>query len=150
GTEPWRSAGGDKDIPRPDRFSGRDETRRMRIFQHGTALGDFDPGTFEGGGIGEFKPRNLKVLVGDERRPVELRFVYRPAVAGRVLEVVGKARGIDEELLRNAAADHASAADAVLLGDQNARAISGRDPRSAHPARACSDDEEIDVMISHI
>src|SRR5262249_37413212 len=83
-------------------------------------------------------------------RPVELRFVQRPAVAGRVLEFVGKARGIDEQLLGNAAADHTSPADAVLLGDQDARAVTGGDPRRAHAARAGANDDEIEVMISHI
>ena len=58
-------------------------------------------------------------------------------------------RGIDQQLLRHAAADHAGAAHAVLFGDHDARAVTGRDPGGAHPARTASDDEQIDVELSH-
>ena len=101
------------------------------------------------GGIGGFEPRDLAVLVGDQRRPVERRLGDRPAEAGGVLELVGEARGVDQELLRHAAADHAGAADAVFLGDHHARAVARRDARGAHAARARADDEQIDVVIRH-
>jgi len=104
----------------------------MRIFQHGAALDDLDAGALERGGIGEFKARNLAVLVGDEGWPVEPRFVKRPAVAGGILEIIGKARGVDQELFGDAAADHAGTADPVLLGHHDARAIFGCDPCRAH------------------
>jgi hypothetical protein len=148
--EPRRSAGGDQDVARTDRFSRCDEADGVCVFQHGAALDEFDASALEIGGIGEFKPRDLPVLVGDERPPVEPRFVQRPAVAGGVFELIGKARGIDEQLLGNAAADHTRTADAVLLGDQDARAVTGCDPRRAHASRARADDDEIEVMISHV
>ena len=64
-----------------------------------------------------FEPRDLLVLVGDQRRPVERRLRHGPAEARGILELAGKARGVDQELLRHAAADHAGAADAIFLGD---------------------------------
>ena len=95
-TEPRRRAGGDQDVARTDRFSRGDEAHGVRVLQYGAALGELDAGALECGDIGEFKPRDLPVLVGDECPPVEPRFVQRPAVAGGVLELVGKAGGIDE------------------------------------------------------
>ena len=69
-----------------------------------------------------FQPRDLAVLVGDQRRPVEARLRHGPAIAGGILEMLGKLRGVDEELLRHAAADDAGAAEAVFLGDGDALA----------------------------
>src|SRR4029077_9985519 len=92
---------------------------------------------------------DLAVLVGDELRPVERRFGHGPTVAPRVLEIVGIARGVNQQLLGNAAADHAGAADAELLGHHDAGAVARGDARAAPPARPRPDDEEIDVVISH-
>jgi len=139
GTKPRRGAGGDEDVPRPDFFAGREETHGMCVLQHGAAFDDLDACPFERRGVGELEARDFPVLVGDEARPVEHGFVERPTVTRRVLELVRKARGVDEQLFGNAAADHASAADTVLLGHHDTRAITGSDPRGAHAARACSD-----------
>ena len=106
---------------------------------HGAAFDDLDARAFERRGVGELKARDFPVLVGDEARPVEDRLAQRPTVTRRVLELVRKARGVDEQLFGNAAADHAGAADTILLGHHDARAITGSDPRGAHAARACSD-----------
>ena len=67
----------------------------------------------------------------------------------RLLERVAEPRGIDQELLRHATADHAGAADAVLLGEHHARAMAGGDARGAHAARASADDEEVNLPIAH-
>ncbi len=147
---PRRSAGGDEDMARPDFFSGCDETHRMGIFQHSPALDQLHAGALERRGIRELEPCNLAILVGDETRPVEDRFSQAPAVACRILEFVGKTRGVDEQLFRNTAADHARAADAVLLAYQYACTVTGRNPRGTHTARACSDDEQIEVIVGHI
>src|SRR5262249_38151850 len=114
-----------------------------------TALDELDARAFERRGVGEFKPRDFPVLVGDEARPVEDRLAQRPTVTRRVLELVRKAPRVDPQPFWNAAADHAGAADTVLLGHHDARAVAGGDPRGAHAAGASSDDEEIDVMLGH-
>ena len=69
-----------------------------------------------------------------------------PAVGGAVLELLAKLRGVDEELLRHAAADDAGAADPVGLGDGDARSRRRRLPRRADAARAGADDEKIVVV----
>jgi len=78
--------------------------------------------------------------------PDERRVRRAPAVALRVLEFGPEARGIDQELLRHAAADHAGAADAILLGDHHAGAVARRDAGGPHAARSRADDEQIDLF----
>src|SRR3981081_909610 len=58
-------------------------------------------------------------------------------------------RGIKQKFLWHAAADHAGAAHPVFFGDQDPRAMTGGDPGGANPARTSSDDEQIDVELSH-
>ena len=62
---------------------------------------------------------DFRVLVGDQRRPIEARRRDAPAEARRILEIVAEAAGIDEELLRHTTPDHASAAEAILLGNRH-------------------------------
>ena len=95
------------------------------------------------------EPRNLLVLGRDQCRPVEVRLADRPAEAARILEVVGEAAGVDEQLLGHAAADDAGAADAILLRDGDLGAVAGRDARRAHAARAGADHEQIVVELGH-
>ena len=72
-----------------------------------------------------------------------------PAEARGVLDLVADVRAEHEQLLRHAAADHAGAAHPVFFGDHDARAVAGRDPGGANAARTASDDEQIDVELSH-
>src|SRR5690606_36081440 len=82
-------------------------------------------------------------------RPVKLGALHRPAEGFRLLEVERKAACVHQKLLRHAATDDAGAADAVLLGDHDARAMLGGDARGAHAARPAADDEQIDVELRH-
>ena len=149
GAQMGRAAGGDQDRSGAHRLAGRDETHGVAVLDHGAAFRDRDLRAFQVCGVGRLEPRDLAVLVGDQRFPVERGLAHRPAVAGRILELVGKARGIHQQLLRHAAADHAGAADAIFLRHHHARAMAGRDPRRAHAAGSGTDDEQIDVVISH-
>ena len=69
----------------------------------------------------------------------------RPAKAFGVGEFFREMAGIDEEFLRHAAADDASAADPVLFGDRDARARARRHARRAHAAGTAADHEQIIV-----
>ena len=71
-----------------------------------------------------------------QHRPVEIAVADVPAEAARVLQILGEMRAVDEQLLGHAAADDAGAADAILLGDRDPRAMRGRNPRGANPARS--------------
>ena len=125
------------------------QRQRMRILEHRARLDDLGARLVEIGRIGRLETGDFLVLVGDQRRPVERARRDRPAEAGRILDLLMHMRGIDQKLLRHAAADHAGAADPVLLRHQHARAVAGGDPRRTHAARAATDDEQIDVAIGH-
>src|SRR5690606_21349256 len=92
---------------------------------------------------------DLAILVADQGRPVEVRLADVPAVTGRVLEMLGKLRGIDEQFLRHAAADDAGAAEAMLLGDRHAQALRCSKAAGTDAAGAAADDEEVVVEICH-
>ncbi len=121
----------------------------MRIGEHGPAFDDLHAGLAERRAIGRFEPRDLAILVGDQRRPIERGLRHGPAEAGGILEFAAEARRIDQKLFRHAAADDAGAAEAIFLGDHDARAMLGGDARGAHAARTAADDEKIDVVIGH-
>src|SRR5205823_5579822 len=68
---------------------------------------------------------------------------------GRVPDLVMDVRGINQKLFRHAAADHAGTAHPVLFGKHDARTMAGGDPGGAHATRTSTDDEQIDVELSH-
>ena len=70
-------------------------------------------------GVDAVQPRDLDVLVRDQALPLEAGRADVPAVRGGVGEVVPVVRGVDEELLRDAADVHAGAAEASLLDDRH-------------------------------
>ncbi len=144
----WRAAGGDQHMLGLHRLAGA-EPKRVRVLEHRARLDDLRAGFFDIGGIGGLQPRDLPVLVGDQRRPVEGRGGNRPAEARRVRDLVMDVGGVDQKFFRHAAADHAGAAHPVLFGDHDPRAVTGGNPGGANPARTSSDDEQIDVELSH-
>ena len=73
-----------------------------------------------------------------------------PAEAGGVLDLVMDVRADHEQLFRHAAADHAGAAHPVFFGDHDPGAVAGGDAGGANAARTATDDEQIDVELSHI
>ena len=149
GARMGRAAGGEQDILGAELFAAADQAHRLRVLEHRAAFHERDLGALQRGRVGGLEPGDLPILVGDQRFPIEGRRRHGPAEAGGVLELVGEARGVDQELLRDAAADHAGAAEAVLLGHHDAGAVTGGDARGAHAARAASYDEQIDVVIGH-
>jgi hypothetical protein len=82
--------------------------------------------------VDRLQPGDLAILVGDQRLQSKLAS-HRPAIAGGVLEMLGKLRGIDIELFRHAAADDAGAAEAVFLGDADPLAERRRNARRRAP-----------------
>src|SRR5260370_22079895 len=144
----WGAAGRNQRIFCLHRLGGR-EPERMRVLKHRARLDDAGAGFLHIGGIGGLQASQLLVLVRDQGRPVEGRGRNSPAEAGRVLDLLMDVRGIDQKLFRHAAADHAGTAHPVLFGNHDARAMAGGDPGGANAARTSSDDEQIDVELSH-
>ena len=120
----------------------------MGILQHGAAVQMLGPCPLEHVLVDAAQTADLGLHRIAQRRPVEAGFANAPAIAARILEDVGEMAGIDEQLLRHAAADDAGAAIAIFLGNADPGAGPGRHPRRPHPARAAADDEKI-VVESH-
>ena len=144
-----RAAGRDQDVFRGDLLAGH-QAQRVGVFQHRTGFHNARATLLDIGGVDAFEPRDLLVLVGDKRRPVEGDVRNGPAEAGRVLDLVFDVRAEHEQFFRHAAADHAGAAHPVFFGDHHPGAVAGCDAGGANAARTTADDEEIDVELSHI
>ena len=79
--------------------------------------------------VDALQPADLPVLVGDQRRPVEGTLAQGPAVAGgRIAKVLAEVRGVDEQLLGNAADVDAGTAEVALLCQRHTRAEARRRP----------------------
>jgi hypothetical protein len=108
---------------------------------------DLDAGVDQHALVDAVQPRDLAVLVPEQRRPVEARLggrrTERPAVGARNLEILAEMRGVGEELLRDAADVDAGAAEAAGLGDRDLRAVAGGNAACAYAAGAASYREEV-------
>ena len=125
-------AGRDQDLIGSNRPPLALDTHGMRVDQHRARMERVASGLFHAQPVKAFQSRDLAILVGHKGPPVELRLWQNPAVAGRVLEVLRKLRGVDIELLGYAAADDACASVAKLLGDGDALSKASSDARSAN------------------
>ncbi len=121
----------------------------MGIDEFGTVHKNFDACRIDVLAVKVFEARDFLVLAGDEHVPVEMGGRNRPAEACGVDNVFGVMARIDEQFLRDAAADDAGATERIFLGDCHARARLRRESARAHAARTAADDEEI-VVIRHL
>jgi hypothetical protein len=144
--EGGQGAGGDEDgLGRDPAAVG--EAERMGVLELGAKGNELCAGWPPGCADVELvQAVDLAVLVGDQVGQSNAALSTSSRSLRRILEGVAEGAGIDEELLRDAAADDAGAADAVLLGDGDAGAVLGGDAGGAHPAGACADDEEVVVV----
>jgi hypothetical protein len=93
------------------------------------------------------EPRDLLVLVGEQRRPVEFRLADRPAEGARDLEVLAEMRGVGKQLLRDAADVDAGAAEAVGFRNRDLRAERRGNAAGANAAGAASYGEEVVIEL---
>ena len=103
-------AGGDKDMASGD-LAPVGKSHPVRVDDGRPLFDQFGAGPRQILAIGVGEPADLLLLGRNEGRPVERRLANAPAKPGGVAEVVGKAAGVNIELLRHAAADDARAAD---------------------------------------
>ena len=99
-------------------------------------------------GVRALDTADLGEHVVAEHRPVEPLLRNVPTEHRGILDILGEVRAVDEQFLGHAAADHAGAANLVLLGDRHASAISRSDARRAHAARAGADHEQVKIRHS--
>jgi hypothetical protein len=83
--------------------------------KHGAGLDQFGPCLRKIVAIDGLQPRDLLVLVGDQRRPVERDRAYAPAERAGVFELLGKLRSVDEQLLGNTPSDDTRATDTISV-----------------------------------
>src|SRR5215212_827611 len=145
---PRPTAGSNENVFGPYLFAGR-EPHGVRILEYGTRLDDHDARALESGRVSHFESRDFAVFIGDQVGPVESRCWNAPAVTGSILEILRITRGIDQQFLRHTTANDAGAADPILFGHKDPRAVAGCDPRSTNTARSRTNDEEIDLAIRH-
>ena len=125
------------------------DAHRVRPGERGAGHNELGARCLQVADIDGVEAVDLAVLGRDQGRPVEFAVADGPAVPFGRLKIRGKMAGIDKELLGHAAANDASAADAVFLGDGDPGAVPGGDPACAHPARTGADDEKVVVEFSH-
>ena len=139
-----RAARGNEDVLGSEGLAAR-QRDRMRIGDHGARLVECDTDLFHISLIDAFQTLYFPVLGGDQLRPVERGLAHGPAEPPGILEGRRKLGGIDHQLFRNAAADHAGAAPAVFLGNRHSCAGQCRHARGPNSAGAASDDKKVVV-----
>ena len=130
-------------------LTGFCELHGMGIDQFGTTVENIGLGVLQPLAIQPLETGNFLVLRGDQLLPVEAALAHTPAETFGILEMFGELRGIDEQLLRHAAANDAGAAITIFFSNPHALAERGRHAAAAHAARAATDDEKIVVISCH-
>ena len=113
------SADGNQNLIRTYPAAVCDQPDRMRIFQHCTAVEHLGAGVLKTAPVEPLKTFDFTVLVFQQNVPVERSRPNSPTKSPAIFKMLGKLRGIDEKLLRNAAANDARSAIAVFLGDRD-------------------------------
>ncbi len=144
-----RATDGDDDLLRRHHLAGLHQAHAVGSGDLRTGLEDLGAGILQPLAIETFEAGDFLVLGRNQRRPVEARLADRPAITGRILEMLVELRGIDEQLLRHAAADDAGAAEAIFLGDGHLLAERCRKTGAAYAAGAAADHEQVIVKIGH-
>jgi hypothetical protein len=143
------AAHGDQDSFGVDNLTGRFDEDRMGAGEFGAGSDDLGAGVLQPVTVKPLQAVDFTILVCDQRRPVERSLSDGPAKAARIFEMLGELRGVDKQLFGNAAADHAGAAEPVLLRNGDFLAQAGRQARRAHPARAAADHKQVVVILAH-
>ena len=116
---------------------------------HHTGIDHFRIVRFKPLAVDAFKARDLLILVGDQRCPVESRFTDRPAIARRILDQLGVLRGIDHQLLGNTAANNAGTAKPALFRHRHLLAKRSGNTPCPHATRAAADNKKVIVELRH-
>lgn len=144
-----RTANGNHDTLCRVCLTGFRELHGMGIDQFRTAVEDVGLGVLQPLAIEAFEPGDFLVLRRDQLFPVEATFADAPAETFGILEIFRELRGINEQLLRHAAANDAGTAITVFFSYSHALAERGRHAAAAHAAGTTTDNEEIVVISCH-
>ncbi len=117
----------------------------MRADDLAARLDQGDAGLVEHADVDAVQALDLAVAGIDQGVPVEPGRLEAPAVTLRRLEVVGEDGTVAHQLLGDAAADHAGAADPAGLAQSDPRAVGGGAPGAGDAARAAADHEQVEL-----
>src|SRR5690606_30187280 len=145
-----RSSGGDDDPFRGHRLPRADEPAGMGVDELRACLEDLRAGILQSQAIEPFEAANFPILCGNQLFPVEACFAHLPAESGRVLEMFGELRCIDEQLFRHAAANDAGSPEPVFLRNRHPLAEGSREPSRPDTAGTSADHEKVVVESGHV
>ena len=77
---------------------------------------------------------DLAVFVGDQGRPIEVRFTQRPAKTAGLLEILGKVRAVNQQFFRHAAHIYACATQVAAFRNGYLGAKTRSETRCANTA----------------
>ncbi|MCE3250771.1 MAG: hypothetical protein K0R41_4596 [Geminicoccaceae bacterium] len=117
----------------------------VRAGHPAVGLEQLDPGLLQHPDVDAVQALDLAVARVDQGGPVQARRIEPPAVALRSLEMPREERAVAHQLLGDAAADHAGAADPARLAQGHPRAVGRGPPGAGDPARAAADHEQVEV-----
>ncbi|MNE56004.1 hypothetical protein D3C80_1508780 [compost metagenome] len=89
---------------------------------------------------------DLAILVGNQRRPVELCLARSPAKTLRLLEVFGEVCSVDQQFFRNAANVHARATQVATFGYSHFRAKTGGKTRCPHTSGTSANHIKVKIV----
>ena len=143
------AAGGDQDFIRCDGAIFRRQINCMRIAQFRPRMNNIRARIVQPALVQGAEARNLLILVGDKRWPIEAAFADLPAKTGGVFEILAEMAGVYEQFLRHTAPNDAGAAITEFLGNANLDAPSRRHAPCAHAPRPAADYEQIKIIFCH-
>src|SRR5262249_35479820 len=142
------AAGGHQDVAR--RVAPAAHLDGVGLDDAGPPLDQRDPGVAKQAQVDAVEPVELPVLGRDEAGPIEAGLPREaPAEAGGVGEVVVEVGSVDQELLGDAAAEHAGAAHPDLLADGHAGAVRAGAAAGGDAAGSGADGEQVEVVLGH-
>ena len=84
--------------------------------QFGVAFNQGDATVDQQVAVNTVEAMDFAIFVGDQGRPVKIRFTQAPTKAGRLLEVFGEVCTVHQQLFRHAAHVYAGAAQVAAFG----------------------------------
>jgi hypothetical protein len=113
----------------------------VRIDDAGAAFDALHTRLVEEAAVDLVEPCDFAVLADNQLGPLQGARAHHPAEPSSVLEGFAKVRGIDQQLLRDAADVHAGAAELAFFGYGDPRAVAGGNPTGSYTGRAGPDGE---------
>src|SRR5215469_12034831 len=121
----------------------------VRVDNDAAAVDDLDTAALQHIDVDLAETADLLVFGFDQSGPIEARHRHCPSEPGRIGKGISELRAIDEEFLRHAATQHASATDAKFLTDCHAGAVASGPSRAGDTAGTGANCKHIEIIARH-